>query len=188
MDEVGLAQVSAAADVLAELFPEAVLVASDLARAWNTALEYGRRVATQPLPDPRLRERSFGAWEGLQRDEIATQWPEIYAAWRAGLDPATKPPGGETRAEVGRRVAAAVREHAAALASDQVLLVVSHGAAITAALSDLLGEDPGTWYAISGIENANWSILVPTAYAAGWRLAGHNLGLTAHRLHDIFGT
>ena len=176
-----------AAPALAAAFPDAVVIASDLARAWESAQALSRASGVTPVAEPRLRERSFGQWEGLARDEIAAKWPDLFTAWQRGSDALHRPPDGESRGEVGRRVAQAVREHASAIPSDQILLVVSHGAAITAAIAALIGEDPDTWRGITGLDNANWSVLVPASHCDGWRLSGHNLGATPLRLVDIFG-
>ncbi|MCL1800312.1 MAG: histidine phosphatase family protein [Promicromonosporaceae bacterium] len=188
LDDFGRQQVGPAATALATAFPGAPIIASDLTRAWESAQVLGRASGITPIVEPRLRERSFGKWEGLARDEIASQWPELFSAWQHGSDTITRPPEGESRGEVGRRVAEAIREHAALVPSDEILLVVSHGAAITAAITALIGEDPDTWRGITGLDNANWSVLVPASHDDnGWRLTGHNLGATPLRLVDIFG-
>lgn len=71
----------------------------------------------------------------------------------------------------------AVTEHAARLESSQTLVVVSHGAAITLAVTALLGLDP-LWRGIAGLTNAHWTELRrnPPGVEPGWRLFGHDLG------------
>ena len=60
-------------------------------------------------PDPGFLEIAQGAWEGLPGTEVASRWPEVLAGWRR--DPlAAWAPGGETLAEVDRRVRAALAE------------------------------------------------------------------------------
>src|SRR5690606_39578181 len=76
-------------------------------------------------PDPRLRERSFGVWEGLTQAEIEAGWPEAFRAWRQGEEP--QGIGADSRHEVGRRVAAAVLETVSEVDDDGVLVVVAHG-------------------------------------------------------------
>ena len=187
LDQQGLAQVKAAAKALANDFPGAVVVSSNLGRAAESAAELIRELNCTPSYDSQLRERSFGEWEGLRRDEIAERWPTLFAAWQRRTGDSGTPPGGETRREVGERVALAAIEHAAALNSDQVLIVVSHGAAINAAITAMIGEDPATWDGVAGLDNANWSVLVPSRASSNYRLVGHNLGATPLRLADIFG-
>jgi len=187
LDETGHQQISAAAQALATTFPSATIITSDLKRAHRTAAELSDLTGQQPIIDTRLRERSFGEWEGLSRDVIAERWPELFAAWHSGTDAVAKPPGGESRQEVGLRVAEAVREHAAQVPEGEVLLVVSHGAAITAAITTLIGEDAGLWHGITGLDNANWSVLVPARSTPNWRIVGHNMGAAALSVGEVFG-
>ena len=69
-------------------------------------------------------------------------------------------------------------EHVESLERDDTLVVVSHGAAITLAVTALLGLDPEGWRGISGLHNVHWSHLHRSAPAAtpAWRLVAHNVG------------
>jgi len=53
--------------------------------------------------DPALRECSFGDWEGLSETDIAAQYPDEWAA-RSVDKWNTRPPGGESYADVEDRV------------------------------------------------------------------------------------
>jgi len=193
MDHTGLDQVTKAAEQLAATYPNAVVVSSNLGRASASARAYCDLTGSELNLDERLRERSFGVWEGLDRQTIADKWPDLFEAWQRGSDAFAIPPEGESRGHASERVAEAIVDWAAKTPDGEVLLVVSHGAAITGAITYLLGEDPDAWHAISGLDNANWSILKPAHQldlaAAGvknqkWRLAAHNIGLTP--LNDIY--
>ena len=59
-----------------------------------------------PATDRSLREVALGGWEGLRRDEAAARFPAEYTAWAADTD--VRRGGGETQAEAGARVAAAL--------------------------------------------------------------------------------
>ncbi|MEJ5945166.1 histidine phosphatase family protein [Pseudokineococcus basanitobsidens] len=174
LDDEGLAQVEAAAAVLAARRPVRV-VSSDLARARGTA---GALALAADLPvtlDPRLREVHGGAWQGLRREEIAAGWPQEHAAWLAGEEvPAGD--GGETRAQAGTRVAAAVREQSAGLDDGQVLVCVGHGGSLGAGLVRLLGLPDGG--VLTGLRNARWTTLVRSG-GGTWRLLEHNAGVWA---------
>lgn len=176
LDDVGRWQAEQGGSALATSHTATKIVASDLQRACDTASAYAKLVGTDVEPDERLRERSFGEWDGLTGDEIAVRWPEAHAAWRAGGDPVRA--GAETKAEVAERMTAAVQEHAAGLGPDGTLVVVSHGAAITLAITRLLDIDPSAWRGIAGLHNVHWSHLHasgPRAHPA-WRLVAHNVG------------
>ncbi|UNX53775.1 histidine phosphatase family protein [Georgenia sp. TF02-10] len=175
LNETGRRQAAGAATALAALLPTRIIT-SDLVRAADTAQALGDLTGIVPVPDPRLRERRFGAWEGMTRSEIAEAWPAAYAAWRQGHEP--EGVGAETRSECGRRVAAAVEEAAADLTDDDVLVVVAHGAAITLGQTVLLGLDPMDWFGLTGLENCAWTIMYPNpGREPAWRLSAYNLGL-----------
>jgi broad specificity phosphatase PhoE len=106
---------------------------SDLARARETAAIVAVELALPPPEvDAELRERKFGVFEGLTRDECAAQHPD---AWRDWLAQTSHPPGGEPRAD------ATARMHRALLrvVGDGTTLVVSHGGVMRLWLMELLG-------------------------------------------------
>lgn len=109
---------------------------SDLSRARET----GEIVATTlglaaPRVEPELRERRFGVFEGLTRDECAAQHPE---AWRAWLESTQAPPGGEPREDAVARLGRALER--IALATEGTALVVSHGGVMRLWLMHVLGR------------------------------------------------
>lgn len=91
----------------------AVLVASDLCRASQTATAID--AGHERLPDhPELREFNFGDWDGRHFSEISREHPELSRAfWETPGD--IIPPGGESWNMAATRVAGAVdrltREH-----------------------------------------------------------------------------
>lgn len=176
LDDVGAWQVAEAAQHLAQRHTPSRIVASDLGRAVQTAGALAELTGIAVDVDPRLRERGFGAWEGLTAAEIEERWPDAYAVWRAGKDPQRA--GAESRGDVARRMVEAVTEHAAAVEDGGTLVVVSHGAAITLGLVELLGLDPATWRGLGGLHNAHWSLLRASHRDIGpaWYVESHNLG------------
>mgnify|MGYP001185913395 CR=1 FL=1 len=105
--------------------PIDAVIASDLARAWMTAVPLADARGLAMVAEPRLRERVFGIFEGKTLDEVAAQHPEEFAAWRA-RDVAWRIPGGESGLEFIARVLAAVEEIAASFAG-RTVAVVTHG-------------------------------------------------------------
>lgn len=176
LDEVGERQARTAAAALVATTKPASIVASDLGRAVATAGYLAELTGQEPVVDPRLRERSFGLWEGLTGDEISAGWAEEFAVWRGGGEPENV--GAESRAAVAHRMVEAITEHAERLGPDGALVVVSHGAAITLALTALLGLDIAGWRGIAGLTNAHWTELRRNTVGVkpGWRLYGHDLG------------
>lgn len=110
---------------------------SDFSRAIQTAaLILGER-GVAPRPDPALRELHYGEWELERESAIRMRYPEQYGLMRAE-DPAWRPPGGESVAEVRERTHRALGRIVAAHRGREVL-VVSHGTAINCMLSSVLG-------------------------------------------------
>jgi broad specificity phosphatase PhoE len=112
-------------------------------------LQRARRTAElmQPVADvcvdPRLREMSFGVWEGRTIVELrAVVGQEFLDAERRGLD--FQPPGGESPRTVMMRIGGWAAEIAA---TGEPVVAVSHKAAIRALLAlatgwDMTGRQP----------------------------------------------
>jgi broad specificity phosphatase PhoE len=118
----GLQQARDRADALLLAgFEPAVVHCSDLGRARQTAEIIAEALGVRARPDPGLRERGGGEWEGSTADEIDERWPGLRDAWRRGE--LTAPPGGEDDAVVLARFDDAI---ARALDSRVPALVVTH--------------------------------------------------------------
>lgn len=114
--------------------------ASNLRRAWETATCIATPHGLPVRAEPRLREVSFGAWEGLTYGEIQERYPQALAAWEAGpLNVA--PPCGETLAQVAERVRSALHDVTCAH-GEQTVLLVAHGGSLQALLCLALGLAP----------------------------------------------
>ena len=116
------------------------IYSSDLRRARQTATAIA---SLHPLPvrdEPRLKEISFGRWEGLTYGEIQERWPEEMAAWFADPIQVT-PPGGETLAQVAGRVKAALDDIVRANAGGTVA-IVAHGGTLRVLLCAAIEIDP----------------------------------------------
>lgn len=178
LNDVGRQQAAAAARAIAAQWTPTRIITSDLSRAVDTAQALGDATGVAVDVDPRLRERSFGQWEGLTHAEIEAGWPAAFRAWRQGEEPDGV--GAETRAEVGDRVAEAILANADALGEDDTLVAVAHGAALTLGQSVLQQLDPESWFGLTGLENCRWAILVPNpGRQPAWRLSAYNVGAPA---------
>ena len=148
--------------------PIAAVYSSDLKRAFETAQAVaaasGRPVAT----DTGLRERHFGAFEGLSYDEINRRWPEQALRWRK-RDPDFGAEGGETlRAFAERAVATVAR--LAARHPGETIAVVSHGGVMDClyrAASRIDLQAPRSWQL--GNASINRLLYTPEGFALiGW--------------------
>ena len=105
--------------------PIDAIVSSDLARAMHTAWPLARRRGLRVRPDPALRERSFGVFQGFTYAQIARHWPEEAARWRA-RDAQFGPERGETLKDFFQRVTQATQRLAREFAGRSVVWV-THG-------------------------------------------------------------
>jgi glucosyl-3-phosphoglycerate phosphatase len=166
LDDVGKQQATAGARLLAGFAPTAI-ASSDLCRAVQTARPLAELLGLSVALDPRLRERSLGAWEGLTRDEVVRRHPEEYAHWLAGRE--VHQDGGESRAELTERVTAAL-----AATEDGTVVLVTHSATAMALTGRLLGLPVTGWRAVGPLANGRWSEFTRDEH--GWRLRAHNVG------------
>jgi broad specificity phosphatase PhoE len=113
--------------------------ASDLSRARETAAIVAAALGIADVViDPDLRERAFGVFEGLTREECATRHPEVWADYER--DRRIYPPGAEAHESVLARMNAAVRAAHGAAAPEDAVLMVSHGGAVRLMLSAATGR------------------------------------------------
>jgi broad specificity phosphatase PhoE len=115
------------------------LVASDLARARETAEIVGEVLGLALEIDERWRERSIGVWTGLTRGEIQARWPAQYAHFRSH-DANARPGGGESDAMLRARAQLALRALRERHASLRVLVVTHRGIARMLAPETPLGN------------------------------------------------
>ena len=103
----------------------AALYSSDLGRAHQTAERIAGETGHAIITDARLRERHFGAFEGLTGAEIRSRHPVEYERFKS-RDPAYAMPGGESALAFRDRCLACLGEIARRHAGDTVV-VVTHG-------------------------------------------------------------
>jgi probable phosphoglycerate mutase len=115
------------------------IVASDLARASETAAIVAEQLGLRVERDALWRERDIGAWTGLTREEIASRWPEDYAHFRAHEEHA-RPGGGESNAMLRARAQRALTALRARHGGARVLVVTHRGIARMLAPATPLGN------------------------------------------------
>ena len=130
LSAAGVRQAGRLAQRLANERVDAVY-SSELARAWLTALPLAERLGLEVVPEPRLRERCFGVFEGLTLDEIAAQHPEAFRLWRA-RDPGWAMDGGESGQQLIDRVMEALHDIAGRHRGETVA-IVTHGGVLDVA-------------------------------------------------------
>ncbi|MBR5950451.1 MAG: histidine phosphatase family protein [Actinomycetaceae bacterium] len=170
LNESGIVQAERIAPYVAAMNPTRI-ISSPLKRAVRTAETVAGLKGLPVELDERLRERNFGDFEGLTREELSERFPEEYALWKSGGTPTQR--GVETRGAVGERTSQAIIE-ACEQMDGGVLLVVAHGAALSCAMTAMLGLDSDVWSGVAGLDNCHWSLMRSFEQPPFWRLLAHN--------------
>ena len=125
--------------------PLHAVIASDLARAHDTAAAVAAHHGLLVQNDAQLRERCYGAFEGLTHAEIRQRYPADYLAWQAREVDAQMPAGvrvAETFRQFYQRSLAALTAWGDRYAG-QSIAVVAHGGVLECAHRAAVGGPLG---------------------------------------------
>ncbi len=136
LNELGRAQAAAAAQRLAGYADVDVILTSDLKRAAESAAIIAEATGAEVRHEPRLRELSFGVFEGLTWDEIGERHAEMRAAWLADRD--QPPEGGESMADFTARLDALLG-HVLSAYEGKTVVLATHGGTIRELLFIAMG-------------------------------------------------
>ena len=140
--------------------PVAAVYTSDLLRARHTAEAIGSAAGLPVVPEPGLRERRFGLFEGKTFREVEQGWPEHALHWRRRVPDWTPPEGGESLLVLRERVQATVNR-LAALHPGELIVMVAHGGVLDTLYRVATGQavdSPRTWTLLNGaINRLLWS-------------------------------
>ena len=161
-----LAQALAAQDI-------AAVYASDLSRAFETGRYLAQATGAPITPEPGLRERCFGQFQGRTFAEIEAELPEQALRWRK-RDPDFAPEGGESLEQLYHRVVQTC-QRLAALHPGQQIAVVGHGGVMDVLYRAATGQSlqaARTWaLGNAAINRLLWS---PQGFTlVGWADVGH---------------
>jgi broad specificity phosphatase PhoE len=145
LSEAGRAQAVAVAATLLETTHSEAILASDYARAMETAGAIGQRLALPVVEEPALRERNFGYARGQLYADIGE---ETMALWR---DAHFRIEQGESWVDVHVRVARFL-DALRASPPGRELILVTHGGAMSVALDYLAGK-PIDSFVLTPLEN-----------------------------------
>jgi len=112
--------------------------------------------------DPLLRDCDPGRWAGRALAELRAEEPQALAAWLE--DPDAAPHGGESVADVIRRIA---RWSDSPERGDGRILAVTHPTVIRAALIHAMGAPAGSFWRV---DVAPLSRLILSRHGAHWRV------------------
>lgn len=160
--------------LLKDSYREIELLASSLQRisfehAYTSPLKRARVTAQAllnhlnpeiPLTiDSRLKEFNLGKMEGMRFEDVATKWPEVLKNFRHHPDKYDESlVEGESFLEVIARFRAAIEEYCRQYPNGNIL-VISHGAALNAAINALIGTPLAHLKDRGGLSNTSTTIL-----------------------------
>lgn len=151
LSERGHQQALATARALAIAHPDARLVTSDLRRTKETIAPLAAELDRSADEDVRLRERSFGAWEGRLRHEVASEDHDRWRRWLDGED-VIREIGGESAQDLAARVEPVLRELVTTTPAGGVTIAVTHGGPVWHGTHLLLALPFGTF---GGVDNTS---------------------------------
>ena len=135
--------------------------ASPLKRARITAQELLNHLNPEiPLTiDSRLKEFNLGKMEGMHFADVAAKWPEVLKNFRHHPDKYDESlVEGESFLEVIARFRAAIEEYCRQYPNGNIL-VISHGAALNAAINALIGTPLAHLKDRGGLSNTSTTVL-----------------------------
>ena len=161
--------------LLKDSYREIELLASSLQRipfehAYTSPLKRARVTAQAllnhlnpeiPLTiDSRLKEFNLGKMEGMHFEDVAAKWPEVLKNFRHHPDKYDESlVEGESFLEVIARFRAAIEEYCRQYPNGNIL-VISHGAALNAAINALIGTPLAHLKDRGGLSNTSSTILI----------------------------
>jgi broad specificity phosphatase PhoE len=171
LNTLGRQQAVDAAELLIKMKPD-VIVSSDLHRAADTAAALAALTGLSIRYDERLRERSFGSWQGRTMAEVAELFPAEHARWAAGQEV-----GGDVESldDLGKRVGEALHDAAGLALPGGTVVVATHGAAARQGIGHLLGWPMEQLRMLRALQNCHWVELTHDS-KRGWQIASYNVG------------
>lgn len=103
LNAIGTQQAKALAYALQNERLDAI-ISSDLQRAIQTAGEIARLQGLSTRIDPALRERCYGAFEGMLHTEVPHVFPEAHAVWKSRDPDSHFPPAADNPNNVGESI------------------------------------------------------------------------------------
>jgi len=170
LTERGHAQARRAAGFVAEAYPHArAIYTSDLQRAHHTAQPIAAALELELRLEPSLREFDLGSWEGKTYRELH----ETHRLWHHMKDdPHYAPHGGESPLAVTERFTDTLRRIATSH-SNELVVVVAHGGALSLAFAALLDGDYTAWGRVMDNCGVSELLLHPTPRVERFNQTAH---------------
>ncbi len=173
LTELGYAQADRIPLVFDSVQIDAIF-ASDLKRAYHTAVPLAHSRGLEIIKEPDFREIRAGKWEGALFDEILAQYSADYSVWKNDIGNAVCTDG-ESVAHLAERVQCAITR----IAEDykgKTVVIATHATPIRSLLSLWETGSLTSMKAFSWVPNAS----VTTVSYENGRFSVDNIGYTGH--------
>ncbi len=157
LTDLGRIQARSTAEFIAANYRVDAIYASDLQRAWDTGTALGDLLQLPVQAKPGLREIFAGQWQEKTFTQLQIHWADSYDCWLSDIGN-SRCPGGESVAELARRVYAAVEQIAQGNPGKTVVLA-THATPIRCLLWHMSGEPLSHMKDIPWVSNASVSEL-----------------------------
>ncbi len=154
LNERGFAQADAVGAALSAV-PVAAVYSSPMVRAMDTARAVASPHGLVPLVEPAFDNIDLGEWQGVAKDLVRREHPELWRLWRDDPD-ALRIPGGETLAGVRKRAYERTLE-LVELHPGKRMVIVSHRSVAKLLAGALLGMESGYFWRFY-LDNAGYSV------------------------------
>ena len=155
LTELGLLQAEKCAEALKDEKID-VIYASDLSRAFSTAIPVAKSHSLEIIPHKGLREIYAGKWEGERFDDIIIKYPEDFGVWRTDIGRA-RCTDGESVAELFERVTSTLAS-LASVHEGQTICIATHATPIRAVTTAALGGSAENMAGVAWATNASLNI------------------------------
>ena len=171
----GVEQAEKTAKYAVEKYHPVKIYASDLKRAYDTAIPVSKLIDADIITDQRIREIYAGKWQQMPFDDLEKTYPDDYRVWLNDIGNACCS-GGESVKELSERVMAALTDIAKENDGETVA-VATHATPIRAAQTVIQHGDIGYMKNVPWVSNGSVTVL---EYNGEWRCASvsedHHLG------------
>ena len=155
LTELGMEQAKKCAEALENVKIDAIY-ASDLKRAYQTAMPVAESHDLEITPCRGLREIYAGLWERKLFDELCVEFADDYTAWRTDIG-RVRCTGGESTAELSERIIGTLKDIAAEN-EGKTVCIATHATPIRAVCTAAAGLDPSEMARIPWVTNASLNI------------------------------
>lgn len=178
---VGYEQIEALGKSFHKVMTPDVIYSSPLERTRLTAEAIAKAFNQEVITDERLIEFGIGDWEGFGFDQLVHELQYISQMLE---DEHYRAPNGESRYEVTQRITTAIEE-LGTKHKDENIVIVTHGMAMSLALTTWFGHENSHWMSFTPDNTAVTEIMLNPHQLVGFNNVDH-LGEDLRKRSNLF--